>query len=781
MTKPFSEVIPGLQTSAHLMELLPQMKISRVTMPRDRSMLRIYMECDQLIPKRDILVLEAAIKRQFFAKKPVRIKIYERYHLDQMTAQEAMSSYRESILLELKQYHLIEYNLFRRARIRFTEPDLLLLEAEDTLVNRSRAQELCRILEKIFIERLGISLEVRIRLKEGIVQTAANREEEKAAMDASRIVEQARKAAEEEASAISRAEEKKEYHRHPKGKLLDPSQGFGRDFQGESIPISQIQEEMGEVILNGQVIKQESRELRTGNTIVIFVVTDFTDSITVKYFATPEQRDELLRLVAVGEWICVQGSTIMDRYDRELTIGNVKGIKKSEPQKGVRQDNSPRKRVELHCHTKMSDMDGMSDAKSIIRQAAAWGHSAVAITDHGVVQAFPEAMHAAEKSKIKVIYGCEGYLVDDGPEDTVESIAKAKTYHIILLAQNDIGRSNQSRLISASHLNYFHSSPRIPRSLLNRYREGLILGSACEAGEVMRAILNREPQEEVARRVNFYDYLEIQPTGNNEFMLRDGKYEWIKTKEDLQTLNQQVIDWGERFDKPVVATGDVHFLHPEDEIYRRILMKGKGFDDADLQPPLYFHTTEEMLEEFSSLGREKAEEVVITNPGRIADSCEPILPVRMDKCPPVIEGSEQELREMCYGKAKSLYGDPLPEIVAQRLEKELSSIIGNGYAVMYIIAQRLVKKSYEDGYLVGSRGSVGSSLAATMSDITEVNPLSPHYRCPSCFYSDFDSPGVRAYGGGAGCDMPDMDCPRCGTRLIKDGFDIPFESFLGFK
>ena len=323
--------------------------------------------------------------------------------------------------------------------------------------------------------------------------------------------------------------------------------------------------------------------------------------------------------------------------------------------------------------------------------------------------------------------------------------------------------------------------PRIPKSEFNRYREGLLIGSACEAGELYQAVLNNKSDETIARLVEFYDYLEIQPLGNNQFMVDSPKYSQIRSDEDLKDINRKIVKLGEEFHKPVVATCDVHFLDAEDEVYRRIIMTGKGFGDADSQPPLYLRTTEEMMEEFAYLGSKKAHEVVIENTVKISDMIEKISPVRPDKCPPVIEDSDQMLRDICYSKAHSMYGDPLPEIVVERLERELNSIISNGFAVMYIIAQKLVWKSVEDGYLVGSRGSVGSSFAATMAGITEVNPLSPHYYCPNCFYSDFESEEVRAYAGGCGYDMPDKLCPNCGKPLVKDGFDIPFETFLGFK
>ncbi|MDY3817928.1 MAG: PolC-type DNA polymerase III, partial [Lachnospiraceae bacterium] len=352
--------------------------------------------------------------------------------------------------------------------------------------------------------------------------------------------------------------------------------------------------------------------------------------------------------------------------------------------------------------------------------------------------------------------------------------------HAIILAKNDIGRVNLYRLVSLSHLTYYHKRPRIPKSELLKYREGLILGSACEAGELYQALLQGRPQEEITRLVEFYDYLEIQPIGNNAFMLRDEKSP-VNSIEELQDLNRQIVKLGEDFNKLVVATCDVHFLNPEDEIYRRIIMAGKGFSDADEQAPLFLRTTEEMLAEFQYLGSEKAEEIVITNTNKIADMCDRIEPVRPDKCPPVIENSDQMLRDICYNKAHEMYGPDLPPIVEERLSRELNSIIGNGYAVMYIIAQKLVWKSNEDGYLVGSRGSVGSSFAATMAGITEVNPLSAHYYCKNCHFVDFDSPEVKAFAGRGGCDMPDRYCPNCGEPLEKDGFDIPFETFLGFK
>ncbi len=372
--------------------------------------------------------------------------------------------------------------------------------------------------------------------------------------------------------------------------------------------------------------------------------------------------------------------------------------------------------------------------------------------------------------------------LNDMGKASVDAVRKLHSYHIIILAKNQTGRINLYRLISQSHLKYFYKRPLIPKSLIEKYREGLIIGSACEAGELFRALLDGQGEEQIARIVSFYDYLEIQPIGNNKFMISSERHRDINSEDDLIALNKRVVKLGEQFHKPVVATCDVHFLDPEDEVYRRIIMTGKGFKDADDQAPLYLRTTEEMLDEFAYyLGSEKAEEIVITNTNRIADMCDRIAPVRPDKCPPVIENSDQQLTDICYRKAHEMYGDELPDIVEARLKRELNSIISNGFAVMYIIAQKLVWKSVEDGYLVGSRGSVGSSFVATMAGITEVNPLSPHYYCKNRHYSDFYSDDVKKFAGMAGCDMPDKNCPVCGEKLVKDGFDIPFETFLGFK
>ncbi|NLT96032.1 MAG: PolC-type DNA polymerase III, partial [Clostridia bacterium] len=395
----------------------------------------------------------------------------------------------------------------------------------------------------------------------------------------------------------------------------------------------------------------------------------------------------------------------------------------------------------------------------------------IAVTDHGVVQAFPEAYEAGKKYNIKIIYGMEAYIYDDEEKHQ----GKTPTYHCLLLVKNAQGLKNLYKLVTESHLNYFSRVPRIPKNLLAQKRSGLFVGTACEAGELIRKYLESKGEKELLKKIaQFYDFIEIQPVGNNEFMVRNGI---VSSKDDLIKLNQDLYNLGRELNKMVVATGDVHFANPEDEVFRRILMAGKGFSDADQQGPLYFKTTDEMLEEFAYLGETGAKEVVIENPQIIADQVENIKPIPDEFYPPVIPGAEEEIINLTYSTAHKLYGPKLPEIVEARIKKELDSIINNGFAVLYLIAHKLVKKSNEDGYLVGSRGSVGSSFVATMTGITEVNPLPPHYRCPKCFYTQFVTDG--SYGSGA--DLPDKLCPQCGQPLVKDGHDIPFEVFLGFK
>ncbi|MDD4752840.1 MAG: PolC-type DNA polymerase III [Desulfitobacteriaceae bacterium] len=543
---------------------------------------------------------------------------------------------------------------------------------------------------------------------------------------------------------------------------------MGKRIKGEPAPLETVIEEEKSVVISGQVFGLETRELKSGRKLIIFNLTDYTDSIGVKIFANEKTPETVFQELNNGIWIKVRGPVQTDRYSQELTLMAYDINAASVPQ---REDLAAEKRVELHLHTKMSALDSVVDTKKVITLAAKWGHKAIAITDHGVVQAFPDAYDLGQKLGIKIIYGVEGYLVDDENDSTPWD--KQKSHHIIILVQTQTGLMNLYKLISLSHLEYYYRTPRIPKSILRRYREGLLLGSACESGELFRAVTRGKGEEVLTDIASFYDYLEVQPLGNNEFMVRDAL---VGGKADLINFNKRIITLGEKLNKPVVATGDVHFIEERDAIFRQILMAGKGFED-DTQAPLYFRTTEEMLAEFSYLEEDLARRLVIEAPNRIVEMVEDILPIPNDLYPPEIEGAEEQVQEMTISTAQSMYGENLPQIVQARLDKELNSIITNGFSVLYLIAHKLVKKSNDDGYLVGSRGSVGSSLVATMMGITEVNPLPPHYLCPKCQYHEFITDGSVS----AGPDLPDKKCPNCATELFKEGHDIPFETFLGFK
>lgn len=532
---------------------------------------------------------------------------------------------------------------------------------------------------------------------------------------------------------------------------------LSREIKDSPVKIRDIIEEEQGVTIQGEIFRLEQRETRTGKFLVMFDVFDGTDSITCKFFLDePAEIPGLLE----SNWVKVKGNVQYQSFDGELSIMcNQINQVESPPQIS---DTHSEKRVEFHLHTKMSGMDGLIDVADAVKQAGKWGHPAVAITDHGVIQAFPEAYFAGKKHGVKIIYGLEGYLVD-GEKD--------RPYHIIILAQDEQGLKNLYKLVSSSHMDHFYRRPRIPRKELVQHRTGLIIGSACEAGELYQAVLRKDPRaSEIAK---FYDYLEIQPLGNNEFLIGT---ENVQTQADLISINKQIVELGARLDIPVIATGDVHFLRPEDSLYRTILLAGQGFEDAEHQAPLYFRTTQEMLDEFHYLGEETAYQVVVTNPRALANKVQELTPVPQGLHPPNIEMAEEKLKELTYQTAHGLYGKPLPELVDKRIKRELESIIGNGYAPLYWIAHKLVKKSLDDGYLVGSRGSVGSSLVATMCNITEVNPLPPHYVCPSCRWHKFITDGSVA----TGVDLPGMTCPDCGGPAKKLGFDIPFEVFMGF-
>ena len=1027
----FFEVFSTLKVPEEIGVYLTDTEVTRVSKTSTNSLARVYLSSERLISKQVIYKAEDALKKQIFRMKNMDVRIIDRYRLSkQYTPVKIMEIYYDSILFELEKYWTLEYNLLKNSQWEFDGEHCLVLTLEDGFLSRTYADTLADYFKKIFLNRFGFEIDViyKYAKKEGshyelenehklnlrVAQIEKNMRAAQAAGDG--VNEDSSKTAFSKGTSTSSKSEnaassgtksndgvvqensrqssfgdknrtqfgqKGSQNEYYKKKSSNPDVLYGRDFDEEPMPIEQVDSALGEIVIAGMIRKVDEREIRNERTILMFDLTDFTDTITVKMFIANAQLPEVKEYIKKGNFIKVKGVAALDRYDQEISITSVWGIRKSQDNREVRNDLSLHKRVELHCHTKMSDMDGVSSVSDIIKQAIRWGHKGIAITDHGVVQAFTDAYHTMEDLKgkykkkgeeldFKIIYGVEAYLVDDTrqivinsmgqnfndtfvvfdlettgfsaevdriieigavkikngeivdnfskfvnpkipipfriekltgindsmvmeaepiekilPEflefcgdavmvahnagfdtsfiinnaerlgikydptimDTVllaqfvipnlhnykldtlckhlavslenhhravddaqatayiylkmvkmleerdifdldklneagklddEAIKKLHQYHCIILASSEQGRINLYRLISASHLQYFSRFPKIPKSLVNKYREGLIIGSACEAGELFRAMVNGRSEAEIARIVSFYDYLEVQPIGNNRFMIEKDDY-YVKNEEDLRDLNRRIIALGEKFSKPVVATCDVHFLNPEDEIYRRIIMAGKGFDDADNQAPLYLHTTEEMLHEFDYLGSDKAYEIVVENTNKILNMCEDIIPVRPDKRPPVIENSDQMLRTICENRALELYGNPLPEIVKERLDRELNSIISNGYSVMYIIAQKLVWKSNDDGYLVGSRGSVGSSFAATMAGITEVNPLSPHYLCPKCYYNEFDSEDVKKFAGGAGCDMPDKICPRCGHKLNKMGFDIPFETFLGFK
>ena len=544
---------------------------------------------------------------------------------------------------------------------------------------------------------------------------------------------------------------------------------FGKKFTGEAVSIDDTDGEMKSVILTGTVGRISSREFKTKTKLLLFDLADSTNGISCKkFFKEKEQEvyDKALASMKEGTLVKVKGAIRFDTFQNEFMLF-VDSMQKIEKPK--REDTSEVKRIELHAHTRMSNMDAVVSAETLIKTAASWGWPAIAITDHGVVQAFPDAAKAAAKLDIKIIYGMEGYLVQ-------EDFEQKHANHIIFLAKNLNGLRNLYQMVSLSHLKYLHRQPRLPKHIIEEYREDIIVGSACEAGELIRAIVAEKPEEELLEIARFYDYLEIQPIGNNEFLVRSDKFPNIKNDEDLRRINLKVAELARKLGKMLIATCDVHFLNPEDAIYRAILMKGKGFEDAEMQPPLFLRTTEEMLAEFDYLGEEAAYEAVVTNPRRINDMIERFKPIPDDLYSPMIPGAAEEIRAMSYRKARAMYGENLPEVVEARLKQELTPIIGHGFSVLYLIAQRLVKKSNDDGYLVGSRGSVGSSFVATMTDITEVNPLPPHWRCPHCKFSEFVEDGSV----GCGYDLPSRKCPVCGTELLKDGHDIPFAVFLGF-
>lgn len=839
-----------------------------------------------------------------------------------------------------------------------------------------------KALIKLISEEFNLYISVNYT---GTFEVEENSEEYKAAIqDAQEKInrENLQKAAEFYQEEVETAEKREEKHAENTTVEIEVREGkfatpqiiqssirplYGRSIRGKMIPISSISGDSGRIVVWGDVFDIEKKVTKSGDKNIFTIdITDYTGSTTAKVFNSIKE-SAVIDNIKKGDTIVVQGDVEYDKYAGELVV-NTRSIGTAQKVKVV--DNAEKKRVELHMHTNMSQMDAVTSAGDLVNRAYQWGHKAVAITDHGVAQAFPDAMKAADKinkdeEKIKIIYGVEAYFMDDlvesvkgdadtgfdgtficfdiettglsaardkiteigavkvengvitdtfstfanpempipqkitqltgitdemvkdapsqseavgaflefagdnvlvahnAPFDTsfiakacedmgreynytsIDTVAisrailtdiknckldtvakflrlgdfnhhratddaemlarifinlcqrltddygitktndintkiaggdfkKLPTYHQIILVKNKTGLKNLYRLISYSHLNYFYKKPRIPKSELVKYREGLIIGSACCAGQLYMAILEGKPWGELKQIASFYDYLEIQPAGNNSFMIRDGRFNSV---DELHEIDRTIIKLAKELGKPVCATCDVHFMDPTDSEFRKILMAGQGFKDAEQQAPLYFRTTAEMLKEFEWLGKDKAYEYVVENPNKIADMCEYIRPIPKGTFPPNIEGAQEQLIDITWKRAKEKYGDPLPEIVKARLDKELNSITTYGFSVLYMTAQKLVADSEAHGYLVGSRGSVGSSFVATMSGISEVNPLCPHYVCPNCKHSEFITDG--SYG--SGFDMPPKNCPECGTLMDQDGHEIPFETFLGFK
>ena len=986
-------------------ELAGRLSAPRVTYVKSLQKTYITFESGVLAGEKQFLRLEK-ILRELFPGRPLSVRVVSRGLKDSFL--EDPTPYRQVLDDFLRRNYpsaagwvgqidwQIEKNQLSGSNLPAGEEEALLtlvFPSEISLhvmAERNIGARLAQAVSDIFGARIRVEMTVAGDREERLRKLQAERRDAVLVVTREemekRAAEEAQKAAAAGGAGEKKAGPRKKTEAEGSAAAAAAKPIIGRSIGDKPVEIRELTGESGLTVIQGEIFKLETKELKGGEMLLVsFAVTDYTSSILCKYFfryrprfarkgeaeetpITDEERQAVNDKVArikVGMNVKIRGECLYDSYAREISV-TVRDLVETE--KEEREDTAPEKRVELHMHTNMSTLDALTPAEDLIARAAKWGHPAVAITDHGVLQSFPAAFKAA-KGKIKLIPGCEGYLVDDkaivagaderpyvGPivvldfESTGLNTAKAKiievgavklvegtvvetfeqlvdpgemlppkiteitgitdanlqgqptaaevlpkllafigdapiaahnasfdanlmrselkrldlnwngpvldtlvyarklypklksyrlaalckhlgvslknahravhdaaataqclarmfdetrerypemttqrqlnatlqggaigeSWHIILLAKNRTGLVNLNRLVSISHLEYFRRTPHMPRDIIKQYRDGLILGSACEAGELFRACCRGEDMEKLKEIASFYDYLEIQPIGNNAFMLRNGEAD---SEEELRNLNRLIVRLGDELGKPVVATGDVHFMDPKDAIGRAIIQAGMKFDDADLQPPLYFRTTNEMLQEFAYLGPEKAREVVIDNPRKIADMVEEIRlfpkhPKGEDTFQPYWDFAEDMIQEMTWSTARELYGDPLPEIVEKRLTKELKSIVGYGYCTLYAIAQKLVSRSLEDGYLVGSRGSVGSSLVARMCGITEVNALPPHYRCTRCRQGFFDVDKSRYH---VGVDLPDKDCPVCGQKLVKDGFDIPFEVFLGFE
>lgn len=979
--KAFEQVFAGIDLSSNVRTNMRSANIEGMMFIKNTGTLAVEMSSPQMIDEDCISHFKDDLKDNFNFVNKVDLNI--RYDMGQCSGEEKINIYWENLLKSIKSRSMYAHLELKESE-RYIDGEKYIIKLKNNGAAFLSKMRIDNYIEEMFEKRLGLKFKVQLINGDSPVLDNRLTMEYSAAEIAALAAVKQNKAASDENGNKKGSAEKTVHSPAPQkqdGNLFRKKRAKG-SVSSEAIttPITKIKDmhKFEETYaVSGEVIYTETTETRKGSLIVKFGVTDKTNSVTCKFFTKPDIYTEEFADMLEGKgkkYVTVQGNYTIDSYEKDEPVIMVTHINKADPPE-VRPDNAEEKRVELHLHTQMSMMDAVTSATDYIKRAAYWGHRAIAITDHGVVQAYPEAKLAAKAVGMKVLYGVEGYLVDDltavaknvidwpvdgtfvvfdiettglsinndkiieigavkvengriidrfssfinphqplepkiiklthidddtvagAPDDTevipkfldfikdsvlvahnapfdtgfmrrwcklhgisfdfgfidtvefskavlpdlenykLETVCEEldvdlrnhhravndaeataelfikeldivkkegvstlkqlneyaskhinprmipKYYHIIILVKNMKGLRSLYELISDTHIKYFNRRPKLPKSKLIEMRDGLIIGSACEAGDLFNYVFDEYKPEVIEELVNFYDYLEIQPVGNNRFMIhnksRSGKS--VESEEELYELNRKIVALGEKYNKPVAATCDAHFLDPEDEIFRRIVQTGEGFDDVDNQPPLFFRNTEEMLAEFSYLGEEKAYEVVVKNTNMIADWIEDVNPVYEGTCPPKMPNAAEDLTRITHEKAKEIYGDPLPEIVETRLNKELDSIISHGFAVLYIIAQKLVWNSMENGYIVGSRGSVGSSFAATMAGITEVNPLDPHYICPNCKYSDFTSEEVVANAGNSGFDLPDKDCPVCGHKLGKNGQAIPFETFLGFN
>ncbi len=950
-----------MRSQDEILKKMNDLKIEGIKVFAKSKRVEINAACDRIIPIQEVVEIEDSLKECFDGcGVSITVRCTGKYSLQQI-----IEEYNESIVYELCQSSPSLKGIFADSIWEAGEGNKVRIKLASNGTRLLTAKNCGSFIEDKIRERFAVSVKAEFISRELDEESRKKyiefkESEEQKALSALILLDAAAFAEKGKTKAQGKRQgsEGRSGVRSETGAV---SVIKGTNINEEAMLISDISPQTQKAVLRGDVFKVDFKVANGKKNICIFLLTDYSSSYTVKYFYNKEDDAKQKELISPGLHLKVRGDLKYDNFLGEpvLMARDIVSVPKEE-----RIDDSEEKRVELHCHTKMSAMDGIASAEDLIRTAAGWGHKAIAITDHGVVQAFPEAYNTAKAEGIKVIYGVECYLLDDAqssggeekswvdsnnfvvidiettglspesdriteigavrvidgciskefnsfvnpgipipaeitkltgitdemvrnapdisyvlPEllefigsgvivahnatfdmsfikkaarnsniriknqvvDTLQlsrkmlphlkshrleavaghlkidmgdkhrakddantaaqilirylqsinakvsvglvgsqarpngktDLTKYRSYHAVILVKNAKGLRNLYQLVSQSHLEYYNKRPRIPRSLLMNHREGLLLTTACEAGELFSAIIENNSRETLKKIVQFYDVLEIQPLLNNRFLISSGK---IESMDHIKEANMKIVELGESCGKPVIATGDVHFLNPQDEVFRRILMVGQGYPDAEMQAPLYLRTTEDMLKEFDYLGEEKAYEVVITNTNAVADMIEDVIPVPEGTFPPEIEGSDEQLKSMSESKARQLYGDPLPQIVSERMGKELNSIVKNGFAVMYVIAQKLVQKSLSDGYLVGSRGSVGSSLVANMAGITEVNSLPPHYLCGSCKYSEFITDGSV----GCGFDLPDKKCPNCGSELKKDGHDIPFETFLGF-